>query len=232
MKILSIDTSALVFSIALTANETAWYLEIDSGSNSELPRHSELIMDCIDNLFKTAYLKPEELNMVSCMNGPGSFTGLRIGFSAAKGISLALGIPLVAIPTLDCHAYPYSTWPGLIVPVIDAKKNCFFTAFYRNGERITEYTDSPPLKIAEEIGKIRFSREEQVFLTGPGSEALYNELSLLVSVDYINFNPVSRRSAARELNELAKCTKINEVCGANSGPIYLRKSDAELNWSK
>ena len=143
MNLLAVDTAASTLSVALAAGEDTWLFEAAAGL-----RHSELLIDSIDMLTRKAGLKPEDLNGVACMGGPGSFTGLRIGFSLAKGLALSLGIPFAAIPTLDCMALPFSAWPGMVVPVIDAKNNSFFCALYRGNERISPYMDAEAAEIA------------------------------------------------------------------------------------
>jgi tRNA threonylcarbamoyladenosine biosynthesis protein TsaB len=145
--ILALDTATPVLSAALVTGERHWYREAGAGLS-----HSELLFDLVEGLFKEAGQGPEDLGTVACMKGPGSFTGLRIGFSAAKGMALALGIPLIACPTLDCIAYPWSPWPGLILPVLDAKRGCFFTALYAaGGRRISAEMDADMETIARYI---------------------------------------------------------------------------------
>ncbi|MCL2380021.1 MAG: tRNA (adenosine(37)-N6)-threonylcarbamoyltransferase complex dimerization subunit type 1 TsaB [Treponema sp.] len=222
MNILALDTSDQVLSVALATEAGVSCTAIDSGT-----RHSELLMECAAWLCKNAGIKPSDVGLVVCMKGPGSFTGLRIGFSAAKGISLALNIPLVAVPTLDCLAYPLSIWPGIALPAIDAKKGCFFAALYREGQRLTDFMDASPETIFKEIVHSRLSPQEQVILTGCGAQALYSRLTADFSLAHITVNPESRSGGARELLSIAKNGTLNN--SVNSGPLYLRKSDAELN---
>ena len=85
MNILAIDSAWDVLSAALAIGDETFFIEIDAGL-----RHSELLMECADTLCKTAGISPTDLKMVACMKGPGSFTGLRIGYSIAKGIAMAL----------------------------------------------------------------------------------------------------------------------------------------------
>ena len=223
MNILAIDSSDQVLSVALSAETGVWYTEIDAGT-----RHSELLIDNTDWLLKNAELRPIDLNMVACMKGPGSFTGLRIAFSAAKGLAMALKIPLITVPTLDCLAYPLSIWPGIVIPVIDAKKGCFFTAIYRHGEKTGDDIDASPLTIISEISKSRLSPEEPVILTGPGAQLLFSSLTLN-NVPLLSLDPDFRKGGARELLKIIKNSKLMLVDDLNSGPVYLRKSDAELN---
>jgi tRNA threonylcarbamoyladenosine biosynthesis protein TsaB len=194
-------------------------------------------MSLIDGLFKTAGLKASDLDAVACMRGPGSFTGLRIGYAAAKGLSLSLGIPFVTAPTLDCVALPHSVWPGLVLPVMDAKKGRFFAAFYRGGKRLTDFLDADPQTLAAAgLGlspdKNSGSFEAPLLLTGPGVELLYPELSdrfpkvITKTVNYFD-------GRSLELLEIVRNNGILQMMEVeNSGPLYIRKSDAELNLIK
>jgi tRNA threonylcarbamoyladenosine biosynthesis protein TsaB len=191
-------------------------------------------MEFIDRLFKTASIKPGDLELAACMKGPGSFTGLRIGFSAAKGLSLALGIPLAAVPTLDCVAYNLSVWPGAVLAVMDAKKGCFFAAFYRHGKRVSSYLDAPPALILGEWEALRLSPAEPLVLTGPGMPLLLEKLENLeepgkTPAASLFRDPAFKRGRALELLEIIRQYDIINNEDIYSGPLYLRKSDAELN---
>ena len=224
MNILTLDSSGEVVSAALSAKSGTWYIEITAGQS-----HSELLLECADNLLKMANLAPMDLNLVSCMRGPGSFTGLRIGFSVAKGIAMALGVPLVSVPTLDCLAQPFSMWPGMILPVIDAKKGNFFAAFYRQGKRLTDYSDSSPETLAKEAVELIDFPSEPILLTGGGADLLYSGFVSHFLNGNIKVESGSRRGSAKELLEILKSGKFTGVNDINNGPAYLRKSDAELN---
>ncbi|GHT58661.1 tRNA (adenosine(37)-N6)-threonylcarbamoyltransferase complex dimerization subunit type 1 TsaB [Spirochaetia bacterium] len=247
MNILAIDTATNVLSVALSAGHsdgapnTRWYIEADAGL-----RHSEILMDMVDTLLKQGGLEPADINLVSCMKGPGSFTGLRIGFSAAKGIALALKIPLIPVPTLDCMAYSYSVWPGIVIPAIDAKKGRFFSALYRDGIRITDEKDADAAAIAGLISDALASSpdgERSILITGPDAAMLHTELQKQFSgcpdaeslpgirPDFIRLDPACRKGRAVELLELARKDAEPDIGEDNffAGPEYLRKSDAELN---
>jgi tRNA threonylcarbamoyladenosine biosynthesis protein TsaB len=181
-------------------------------------------MEWVDRLFSSAGMKPQDLELVVCMKGPGSFTGLRIGFAAAKGLSLALGIPLAAIPTLDCMAHGLSIWPGLVVPVIDAKKGCFFSALYRGGKRLSDYLDADPETLFLAIEGRKLSPTETAVITGPGAELFLPPREQSgVFVD-----PLFSKGRSLEMLQIAAKGNIIEYVGIESGPLYLRKSDAEL----
>jgi len=233
MNLLAVDTATEKLSIALASGNDTWLFEADAGL-----RHSELVMETIDMLFKKAALKPEDLTGIVCMGGPGSFTGLRIGFSIAKGLALALGCPFAAIPTLDCMAKPLSSLKELVIPVLDAKKSSFFCALYRNGEKICADMDAAPEAIAEAIVKTiteaaSAEQAKQALLFGPGAEMLHGKLtqqpqSPLANID-IHVGKGLRWGNAQTLLEIALETDIftNSVTNFSTGPEYIRKSDAE-----
>ena len=231
MNILAIDSSSIALSVALET-ETQILCEDINRENS----HSELLMECTDGLCKSAGIKPADLSLIACMKGPGSFTGLRIGFSAGKGIALALGIPLVAVPTLDCLAYSFSTQAGLVLPVLDAKKGCFFAAFYRKGGRLTGYLDANPLELLEIASKILLRPEEPLLLTGSGAELLQSRLEEACPDSFLkknlNLDKEFARGRAKELLKIVKNNKLYKENDIYGFPVYLRKSDAELNNKK
>jgi tRNA threonylcarbamoyladenosine biosynthesis protein TsaB len=222
MNILAIDTATEILSAALKTDKGQWYTEIDAGL-----RHSELLMEMCDNITKMAEISRQEIDLVACMQGPGSFTGLRIGFSAAKGMSTALGIPFISIPTLDCMAHPYRFWPGCVLPVIDAKKQCFFTALYQNEEILHDYADIS----IEEI--ISFLPENKAILVcGPSAELFSKKMQELQCMrENIHYAKNSTGYAKSLLEKAEKQFIMNGRQGDSpvSGPMYLRKSDAELN---
>ncbi|MDR0290681.1 MAG: tRNA (adenosine(37)-N6)-threonylcarbamoyltransferase complex dimerization subunit type 1 TsaB [Treponema sp.] len=219
MNLLAIDTATEQFSIAIasqrgTASDT-WLFEADAGL-----RHSELVMDSIDMLTGKAGLRRQDISSVICMGGPGSFTGLRIGFSIAKGLALSLGISFAAIPTLDCMAWPFRSLPGIIVPVIDAKKGAFFCAMYRSGKRLCPDMDWGPAEIAAAIA----SASLPATIVGPGAAMLHEKLGDTNAV----LGKGLRWGNAKTLLAIAQEAGITMPGKVADGPEYIRKSDAEL----
>ncbi|MDR2418500.1 MAG: tRNA (adenosine(37)-N6)-threonylcarbamoyltransferase complex dimerization subunit type 1 TsaB [Treponema sp.] len=237
MIILALDTATALLSVALSVGHDpaeTWYVEIDAGQ-----RHSELLMDLIDSLLKTANIVPTDVDALASMKGPGSFTGLRIGFSTAQGIALALGVPSLSIPTLDCMAVPHQHWSGIVVPAIDAKKRCFFSALYRGvcdahtAGRLTDYMDADSVAIAQALNAV--TRDEPVLLTGPDAELLASALNEtpLFNKTLLRLDPIRRRGHAKELATLAQAklaasSAADIAAELSSGLLYLRRSDAEL----
>jgi tRNA threonylcarbamoyladenosine biosynthesis protein TsaB len=221
MNLLAIDAACSVLSVAVSRGRDFYYDQTEAGM-----KHSELVMDIISAQMEKAELKPSDLNGVLCMGGPGSFTGLRIGFSIAKGLALSLNIPFVPIPTLECVAYSAIS---LSLPVIQARKDAFFFALFNDGRRITEDCDGSKDQIAGLIRK-NTRENERLNITGPAAADIYNTLPeelrplCLCSCNSIGY--------AAELIKVA--TNKNLFYNDNtayllSGPEYIRKTDAEIN---
>lgn len=199
MNLLAIDSASSILSTAVYANDKIYIDEKDAKTS-----HIEYLMDMIDQLVKKAAISARELDGVVCMGGPGSFTGLRIGFSAAKGLSLALGIPFAPIPSLDCIALPYSSL-DLVIPVIPAHKNAYFFALYRRGKIDSRVYDEEIKKINELFEN--FIRDGQnIVLTGPGSDTLYESISLKAQSGISLI--FSKKGYSKELIEIAKKNKV------------------------
>jgi tRNA threonylcarbamoyladenosine biosynthesis protein TsaB len=221
MNTLALDSSASVLSVALSTGEDLWHFEADCGL-----RHGELLMGAVDSLLRSAGIESADLDLAACMKGPGSFTGLRIAFATAKGLALSLGIPLATAPTLDCMAAAWDSWPGIVLPVMDAKKGRFYAALYRGGRRLGEYLDAAPEEIA---AALTGAPEEPAMLTGPAAQLALEKLEARAPNRFFA-DPRGKRGHARELLGIIK---KNGAPGNGeelfSGPLYLRKSDAELN---
>lgn len=212
--ILAFDTSSKLLSIALKTENGLFETFISQGF-----KHSENLTVEIRKLFDTAGTEMNDLDLVVCMEGPGSFTGLRIGMATAKGLSFSLGIPMTAVPTLDATAAGLEFYDGIVVPVIDARKKRFYSALYRNGERISDFLD-----VSAEILKEKLSYFDRVLLTGPDADIFYKQTDNLFEI-----NPAFDRGNARFLINLGiKEYKLNGPAPIELGPLYLRKSEAEI----
>jgi len=227
MNLLAIDSSASVFSAAVCSGEKIFSIEKEA-----VMKQTEFAMDIIGSVMKKASLLPRDLQGVLCTGGPGSFTGLRIGYSIAKSLALCLSIPFVPVPTLDCIAAAIFNHEEnkniIIMPVIQARKNSFFFTFFRGNERFTGVIEDSPLEIYEEIKWINKSLPKKIIITGSASDLLYSllpEKSGIVSI----FNPEGA-SFAKEALAIAKIKKLmdnDNTAYLYSGPEYFRLTDAE-----
>jgi tRNA threonylcarbamoyladenosine biosynthesis protein TsaB len=222
LNLLAIDTACYTISIAVSSECGIFYAETEAGL-----RHSEIVMDIIDNQMKKASLAPSGLDGVVCMGGPGSFTGLRIGYSIAKGLALSLSVPFAAVPTLDCMASRHN---GLVLSVIEARKKSWFFSVYQGEKKIIPAVEAAAIQISDEIIKITETENEKMILTGSGAASLFSSLSQEAK-KHIIYNNESRGYAKELVAVVKKQNLLNNDNSAilYSGPEYIRKTDAELN---
>ncbi|OHE70502.1 MAG: tRNA (adenosine(37)-N6)-threonylcarbamoyltransferase complex dimerization subunit type 1 TsaB, partial [Treponema sp. RIFOXYC1_FULL_61_9] len=216
MNVLALDTATDILSVALSTDEGVLSFEMDAGR-----RHSERLMELVDALFRVARADPAGIDLVACMQGPGSFTGLRIGMATAKGIAAARGIPLISVPTLDCIAAPHAAWPGWVVPLIDAKKGRWYAATFLRGSRRCEDFDAESEALAALL-----PGEEPVFVAGPDAVSGAAALSRFISPSRLVADPSPRRGAGKELLAAAVAAFASGAAGdaPDAGLVYLRRS--------
>jgi len=159
--ILNIETATKNCSVALAKDgKTIAIREIATQNFS----HAEKLHVFIEELFAETHLKLQDLNAIAVSQGPGSYTGLRIGVSAAKGLCYALSVPLIAVDTLELLARKISVTDGIIVPMIDARRMEVFCAFFD-----TNYNKTRETK-AEIIDETSYSEiSETLHLIGDGA---------------------------------------------------------------
>ena len=131
--ILNIETSKSVCSVALSSEDKIIAQKVSYDNNS----HSKVLATFIDEIFKEQNIKPQQLKAVAVSEGPGSYTGLRIGTSIAKGLAYSLNIPMIAIDTLKIMCVNLLenfnqeiTSDIIFCPMIDARRMEVYTAFY------------------------------------------------------------------------------------------------------
>jgi tRNA threonylcarbamoyladenosine biosynthesis protein TsaB len=229
LNILAIDTSAETLSAGLSTDAGDFCVEADAGMT-----HSELLFDAVDSVMGLARLDRGAIDVFACMRGPGSFTGLRIGFAAVKGLSLVFGKEMISVPTLDCMAYSFARSEVLCVPVLDARRGRFFTALYRGGRRLTGYLDCAAGELAalitaniEKSG--RSGAASVAMLAGRAADPARQALSALLP-DITLLDDGLRCLGASLLLQYIKEFGIveNVECARSSAPLYIRKSDAEI----
>ena len=190
-------------------------ISIDAGF-----RHAERVMSAVEYCVAEAGLKPVELDLLACAGGPGSFTGLRIGMATIKGLSLGLGKPFVAVPTLDAIAADWEGSSGIVVPVIDARRSRFYFAIYDKGRLVAGPFDDG---LARLIALTQAYPE--VLFVGPDADLLETTVSE---------RPGYRIATERRRSPIAAMTRLavgiferSGPCRSGSGIVYLRASDAE-----
>lgn len=226
--ILALETSGLCGSIALVQPENC----IAEYSLNTRSTHSKHLPGNIRTLMQEAGLDWPDLAAVAVSQGPGSFTGLRIGLATAKGLAFAAGLPLIGIPTLDGLANQLPFSPFQVCPVIDARKKEVYWASYRfhaAGElaRTDDFRVQTPDKLAATI-------TETTLFVGDGA-VLYENLLREALGDLARFAPPAlcfARAASIGALAHAKLRDQEFLDPAAAVPIYIRASDAELEFGK
>lgn len=157
--ILGIDTATRVAGLALGDEHRLWTEEVWHS----IETHTVELMPRLDRMMRHLERRPDDLTAVAVSLGPGSFTGLRIGLSAAKGLALSHGLPLVGIPTLDILALPHAKRGGSIWAVIQAGRGRLCAARYGRQRGTLALREGPELLTLEELAQ---RLEGRVFLCG------------------------------------------------------------------
>jgi tRNA threonylcarbamoyladenosine biosynthesis protein TsaB len=193
-------------------------------------RHAEMLTPAIEFLCRQARVDFKEVSVVAVDIGPGLFTGLRVGIATAKAVASALRVPMIGLSSLDLLAYPLRHSSRVVVPVIDAKRGEVFTAMYRQVpggiQRVEPYRLTTPQELSSELQ----ARNDDILLVGDGA-LRYREVFADAHHGEIGSVGFAFPSAAA-LVELAQPKALREefVQPWDLEPMYLRKSDAEINW--
>ena len=162
--VLNIETATTNCSVSLSKDGETLVLKED---NSLGYSHAETLHLFIDEVFKIAKLKPIEIDAVAVSKGPGSYTGLRIGVSSAKGLCFALNKPLVAISTLESLAEQVSFKDGYIIPMLDARRMEVYSAVYNSNLKLVREIQA---EILTEESYSKLLEESKVYFIGNGVE--------------------------------------------------------------
>jgi tRNA threonylcarbamoyl adenosine modification protein YeaZ len=161
MKILGLDSSGLVASVAVVEDDNM----LAEYTVNYKRTHSQTLLPMVAEIAKMIELDLNSLDAIAVAGGPGSFTGLRIGSATAKGLGFALEKPLIKIPTVDSLAYNMYGAKDYICPLMDARRNQAYTGLYRFEENDMEILlEQRAMAIAEIIDIVNNFEQPVVFL--------------------------------------------------------------------
>jgi len=215
-KILQIETATAICSVAVSVNGETISFKEEQGQNL----HAANLTLFIDEAVKAAGLSYQELDAVAVSKGPGSYTGLRIGVSTAKGLCYALDKPLIAIETLAMMAAGYlaenPNYSGLICPMIDARRMEVYTTVFDSSLNVLLPTEA---KIIDEASFDTLLSQQVMTFLGDGAAKCAEVLTdPNAKFDAANFNSASYMS--RLANEAFSNRKFEDV--AYFEPFYLK----------
>ncbi len=218
MKILAIDTSALTATAAILADGKL----VGEISTTTALNHSVTVMPMIDELLKKVNMDISEIDLFACSEGPGSFTGLRIGIGTVKGLAYGLGKKVVGVSTLEALAHNISFTDCVIAPIMDARRGQVYNALYKFTDgALYEITSPRALSIEELCDELT---EKTVFV-GDGVSPYKDKISELMG-EKAYFAPpqhVFQRAGSVAYSALGKEPVDAEALTA----VYLRKPQAE-----
>ena len=229
MSILAIDTATQVSSVAVL-KEGRLLAELTMQGKLT---HSETLLPHIEQVLKMAAVAKEELTGIAVSNGPGSFTGLRIGLAAAKAMSYVLGIPLVGVSTLQALAYQLPA-PGIrVMCLLDAQKGNAYVESYRWENNSLQVVDSVQVAKITDIVAACANMNEQVILLGDAvQKKVAGKLELPANVSVAPPHIVMPRAACVAMLGQAKLMAGETDNVMDLEPVYIRRSEAEVLWEK
>jgi tRNA threonylcarbamoyladenosine biosynthesis protein TsaB len=196
-------------------------------------RHAETLVPAIEFVCANAQVELREISVVAVDVGPGLYTGLRVGIATAKSMASALRVPVIGLSSLDLLAHQVRHSPRLIVPVIDAKRGEVFSATYRHVHGGIQRLSGPTLGTADELANELRATRDEALLVGDGA-VRYGDV-LADDDGFVELGGLGTQwPSAAGLVELAHPRAIREefVQPWELEPLYLRKSDAEINWDR
>ncbi len=234
MNLLAIDTSTMVASVAVARGEPgAEPPVILAAADAAVDTTSDILLPLIDRALGEAGLTIADVGAVAVGAGPGSFTGLRIGMSTAKGLAFSIGAPLWPVSSLAALAQAASDAGevpdgALIVPLLDARRDEVFCGFFRThgggvvalgAERVLA-----PVALPAAIGELS-GAPEQIVLCGDGTVAYRAAIENVGEI----LTAAPATPPARAIARLALATPRSDGLDAGA-PAYVRKSEAEIKF--
>lgn len=225
MKILAIDSSGLVASVALVEDENL----IAEYTVNYKKTHSQTLLPMLDEIVQMTDTDLNSVDAIAVAKGPGSFTGLRIGSATVKGLGLALDKPIIGIPTVEALAMNLYDTDSVICPLMDARRNQVYTGIYKFQDGMLQVVrDQIPLGIEDIIEALNAIGEKVVFL-GDGVPVYKNiiESKMMVPFSYAPAHMNKQRAGAVGVRACEYYKQGLYVSAGEFQPDYLRLSQAE-----
>ncbi len=224
MRILALETAAKAVSAAITEDGRI----LASGYQDTGLTHSRTLMPIVEGLFRNTELTAADMNAIAVSAGPGSFTGVRIGVSAAKGLAFAASIPAVAVSTLAALARNVSFAEGLIVCAMDARRGQIYNALFEAGDgRLTRLTPDRAVALSDLAEELRNDSRPKTVL-GDGAGLCFGYLTeagiscRMAPPQLLMQNAMSVALEAEDLIQGGNLVSAQELA-----PVYLRPPQAE-----
>lgn len=229
MKILAIDTSAKTASAALAEDDVilgSFFL------NTGLT-HSQTLIPMVDELLKNSHIGIKDIDAIAVNSGPGSFTGVRIGVAAAKGLAFADNIKCVSVSTLESMAYNMQENNCIVCAVMDARRSQFYNALFRcHDGKIDRLCNDRAISFDELENEIN-NYSETVYVVGDGAQIFMNMVGSTLSNVFLA--PLNQRMQCATSVARAALMLVNQgktLSPEQLMPTYLRLPQAERELNK
>ncbi|MFD1066911.1 tRNA (adenosine(37)-N6)-threonylcarbamoyltransferase complex dimerization subunit type 1 TsaB [Oceanobacillus locisalsi] len=226
MKILAMDTSNQVLSVALLDNTQI----IGEITTNIAKNHSVRLMPAVEKLMKDVHVSPSELDRIVVAKGPGSYTGVRIGLATAKTMAWALNIPVIGVSSLEVLAYQGMLFDGIICPFFDARRGLVYTgAFQSENHQLKTVMEEENILMTEWLAKLKATKENVLFLSQDTDsfQAMITEQLQEKAVFADSSLQLPRASHLALLGKDEEADAVHALV-----PNYLRLAEAEANWQK
>ena len=220
MRILALESSAKAVSAAICEDGR---LIAQSYQNSGLT-HSRTLLPLVEDMLKNTELGYGDIDLVAVAKGPGSFTGIRIGVAAAKGIAWARELPLAGVSTLEAMAHQLSCFEGVICAVMDARRSEVYNALFEMREgKLSRLCEDRAIPLSELLSELR-GLSGEIILVGDGADISFKFLSeaglnVRRAPENLKFQTAWGVAAAAAEKESGTASELR--------PVYLRLSQAE-----
>ena len=230
MKILAIDSSGLVASVAVVEDDNM----LAEYTINYKKTHSQTLLPMLGEISKMIELDLKSVDAIAVAAGPGSFTGLRIGSATAKGLGLALDKPLISVPTVDALAYNLCGTDKLICPLMDARRSQVYSGIYEFiGEDLHILEAQAPVPVEDMVKRLNELGREVIFL-GDGVPVYREKIEELITVPHRYAPDHMNKQRAGAVAVLAEkyFREGKTETAAEHQPVYLRMSQAEQEREK
>lgn len=226
MKLLALDSSSITASVSLIEEDK---IISEFFINAGLT-HSQTLAPMIQALLNTINISASEIDLFAITNGPGSFTGLRIGLATIKGMATVFNKPCIGVSSLLAAAYNCLNFNGIICVVMDARRNQLYNAIFRcQNKKLSRLTEDRVISI-EDLKKELKEFSENVELVGDGAVICYNYITVISNEKNINLSFKDRyyiNASNVGILGMELYKKGEYLYASNINPKYLRLSQAE-----
>jgi len=221
MYILALDSTSPTASVAVTDNEILMGLYTVNTKNT----HSETLLPMVESLLTSLSLNIDDIDLFACAEGPGSFTGVRIGAATIKGLAFAKNKPCVGVSTLHALALNMAATgiASIICPVMNARRNQVYNAIFQSdGATITRLTPDRAISLEDLQAELSACTNLPIYFTGDGCQMSTDAITLS------NLQPTPELQKYQNAYQVAVAAlTLPQTTDTNLVPTYLRQSQAE-----